>query len=162
MPSLGLNPLLKTSFSFLSHNCSPQDQIKGGIETKQDPVGPFQEQKSFCKTTDLSDPLSLPCMWVQYKPSVNHQFRWGQCALRGNFVYTVERLDMLTGNLYFVLQINYLKKGDVEPRWWLWVKIGDDIKRVRERGVMNSADVMNFNRHRWKMVRTTTKQCDLE
>ena len=48
MPSLGLNPLLKTSFSFLSHNCSPQDQIKGGIETKQDPVGPFQEQKSFC------------------------------------------------------------------------------------------------------------------
>ena len=68
------------------------------------------------KTTDPSVPFSLPCMWVQYKLSVNHQFGGGRYALQGNFVYKVERLDVLTGNLYFVQQIIYLIKEDVEPR----------------------------------------------
>ena len=53
---------------------------------------------------------------------------------------------MLTGNLYFVQQIIYLIKGDVEPR-----ECDCELKQVttlrqreREGGVMNSAETFTF------------------
>ena len=57
---------------------------------------------------------------------------------------------MLTGNLYFVQQIIYLIKGDVEPR-----ECDCELKQVttlrqrerereRERGVMNNAETFTF------------------
>jgi len=69
---------------------------------------------------------------AQWKPS---DWVSTMCPAK-NIFYKVDRLDVLTGNLYFAHQIIYLINKDLEPRecirWWLWVKIGDNIERDRE------------------------------
>jgi len=69
---------------------------------------------------------------AQWKPS---DWVSTMCPAK-NIFYKVDRLDVLTGNLYFAQQIIYLVNKDLEPRecirWWFWVKIGDNIERDRE------------------------------
>ena len=69
--------------------------------------------------------------------------------MHGHFIYKVDRPDVLTGNLYFVQQIIYLRKEDLEPRecvtWWLLAKIGDNIERVVLLTVQKPS---HFNPHR--------------